>query len=98
MESIHPQHVRHGLFVLDITAPDEAAARLVMASLEQQWATSGITATRRLPGGPGVRARGYAYTRRRNIEYSRRSTLQQAVSSQVSSALLLAVRCFAAVC
>ncbi|WP_327170085.1 DUF6207 family protein [Streptomyces sp. NBC_01336] len=69
MESIDPQHVQEpGLVVLDITAADEATARLVMAYLEQHWATSGITAARRLPGVPGVRARVYADTRRRGPE------------------------------
>ncbi|WP_327713240.1 DUF6207 family protein (plasmid) [Streptomyces sp. NBC_00464] len=68
MEPIDPQHVQDGLVVLDITAADEATARLVMASLEQHWATSGITATRRMPGEPGVRARIYADTRRHATE------------------------------
>ncbi|RPK32035.1 hypothetical protein EES39_39600 [Streptomyces sp. ADI92-24] len=69
MESIDPQHVQEpGLVVLDITAADDATARLVMASLEQHWATSGITAARRLPGVPGVRARVYADIRRRGPE------------------------------
>ncbi|WLQ45621.1 DUF6207 family protein (plasmid) [Streptomyces laculatispora] len=72
MESINPQHVREpGLVVLDITAADEATAQLVMASLEQRWATSGITAIRRLPGVPGVRVWVYADTRRRGPEPDR---------------------------
>ncbi|MGW6202514.1 DUF6207 family protein [Streptomyces sp. NPDC055089] len=73
MESIDPQHVQEpGLVVLDITTADEATARLVMASLEQRWATSGITAARRLPGVPGVHAR---YTRTPAATVPRRAVL-----------------------
>ncbi|MFF9594057.1 DUF6207 family protein [Streptomyces sp. NPDC014646] len=49
-----------GLVVLDITAADEDTLYAVMDGLQQQWATSGITPVRRLPGEPGVRARVYA--------------------------------------
>ncbi|MFI6893589.1 DUF6207 family protein [Streptomyces sp. NPDC050256] len=66
MEAIDAQHVQEsGLVVFDITAADEETAALVMASLEQRWATSGITVARRMPGEPGVRARIYADIRRR---------------------------------
>ncbi|MFF8919037.1 DUF6207 family protein [Streptomyces sp. NPDC015032] len=55
---IDKQHIAEpGLVVLDITAADENTLRAVMDSLQQQWATSGITPVRRLPGEPGVRAR-----------------------------------------
>ncbi|MEW1794607.1 MULTISPECIES: DUF6207 family protein [Streptomyces] len=53
-----------GLVVLDVTAPDEATARAVMAVLERLWATSGITPVRREPGLPGVRGRVHADIRR----------------------------------
>lgn len=65
MEAIDAQHVQEpGLVVFDITAADEETAALVMTSLEQCWATSGITVARRMPGKPGVRARIYADIRR----------------------------------
>ncbi|MFD7232830.1 DUF6207 family protein [Streptomyces sp. NPDC059881] len=54
---------RHAL-VLDITTADEDTLRAVMADLQQQWATSGITPVWRTPGQPGVTARVYADTRR----------------------------------
>ncbi|MFJ6438411.1 DUF6207 family protein [Streptomyces sp. NPDC091416] len=51
MEAIDAQHVQEsGLVVFDITAADEETAALVMASLEQRWATSGITVAGRMPG------------------------------------------------
>ncbi|MEN8655479.1 DUF6207 family protein [Streptomyces sp. 21So2-11] len=65
MEHADEQHVSEpGLVMLDITAADEATAHAVMASLEQWWATSGITPVRREPGTPGVSARVYADIRR----------------------------------
>jgi hypothetical protein len=53
-----------GLLILDITAADETTARAAAAELDRQWATSGITAVRRVPGEPGVTARLYADLRR----------------------------------
>ncbi|MFJ6017526.1 DUF6207 family protein [Streptomyces sp. NPDC092952] len=46
--------------VLDITGGDEDTVRIVMAALEERWATSGISPVQREPGVPGVRARVYA--------------------------------------
>ncbi|MET8680949.1 DUF6207 family protein [Streptomyces sp. NPDC004647] len=69
MERISEAHIGEpGLVVLDITAHDEATAKAVMAKLEQHWATSGITAVRREPGAPGVKARVYADIRRSGTE------------------------------
>lgn len=53
-----------GLVVLDLTAPDEATAHTVMATLERWWATSGITPVRREAGVPGVHARVHMDIRR----------------------------------
>jgi hypothetical protein len=65
MEQIDEQHIcQPGLIVLDVTAADEATARAAMASLEQWWATSGITPVRREPGAPGVKTRVFADIRR----------------------------------
>ncbi|MGA5045227.1 DUF6207 family protein [Streptomyces arboris] len=59
---IAPQHLSEpGLAVLDITAADEDTAHALMDGLQQLWATSGITPTRREPGQPGVRARIHAH-------------------------------------
>ncbi|MEU0270393.1 DUF6207 family protein [Streptomyces sp. NPDC006307] len=49
-----------GLVVLDVTASDEETVTAVMESLQQMWATSGVTRVWRTPGEPGVRARVYA--------------------------------------
>ncbi|WP_335938023.1 DUF6207 family protein [Streptomyces sp. PTD5-9] len=58
---IDQQHISEpGLVVLDITAADEDTVRAVMDGLQRQWATSGITPVRRLPGQAEVRARVYA--------------------------------------
>ncbi|GGR45655.1 DUF6207 family protein [Streptomyces netropsis] len=65
MTRIDDVHVSEpGLVVLDITAHDEATAHAMMASLERQWATSGMGPVRREPGEPGVKARIYADLRR----------------------------------
>ncbi|MFF8919021.1 DUF6207 family protein [Streptomyces sp. NPDC015032] len=62
---IDVQHIAGpGLVVLDIAAADEGTLRAVMEGLQRQWATSGVTPVRRLPGEPGVRARVYADVRR----------------------------------
>ncbi|MGW6391242.1 DUF6207 family protein [Streptomyces sp. NPDC055103] len=62
---IDDQHIAEpGLVVLDVTAADEDTLRTVMDSLQQQWATSGITSVRRTPGEQGVTARIYADVRR----------------------------------
>ncbi|MFF3343650.1 DUF6207 family protein [Streptomyces flavidovirens] len=62
---IDERHIAEpGLAVLDITAADEDTIRTVMASLQQQWATSGITPVWHVPGERGVRARVYADIRR----------------------------------
>ncbi|MGA5001023.1 DUF6207 family protein [Streptomyces arboris] len=59
---IDPRHLSEtGLVVLDITAADETTAHALMDRLQQFWATSGITPTRREPGQPGVRARIHAH-------------------------------------
>ncbi|MFI7236884.1 DUF6207 family protein [Streptomyces cyaneofuscatus] len=61
---IDPRHLSEpGLAVLDITAADEDTAHALMDGLQQLWATSGITPTRREPGQPGVRARVHAHIR-----------------------------------
>ncbi|MER8199060.1 DUF6207 family protein [Streptomyces microflavus] len=58
---IDPRHLSEpGLAVLDITAADEDTAHALMDGLQQLWATSGITPTRREPGQPGVHARIHA--------------------------------------
>ncbi|MCX4791629.1 DUF6207 family protein [Streptomyces sp. NBC_01221] len=63
---IDEQHITEpGLVVLDVTAADENTIRAVMDSLQQRWATSGITPVWRAPGEAGVRARVYADIRRR---------------------------------
>ncbi|MEU7736470.1 DUF6207 family protein, partial [Streptomyces griseus] len=42
MKEISEQHISEpGLVVLDITAADEDTLRLVVAQLEERWATSG---------------------------------------------------------
>ncbi|MFE7948195.1 DUF6207 family protein [Streptomyces sp. NPDC057426] len=62
---IDEQHIAEpGLAVFDITAADETTIRTVMDSLQQQWATSGITPITRRPGEAGVKARVYADIRR----------------------------------
>ncbi|MFH8577096.1 DUF6207 family protein [Streptomyces zaomyceticus] len=62
---IDDQHIAEpGLIVLDITAADEGTLQTVMGSLQQQWATSGISPVRRTPGEPGVTVRMYADVRR----------------------------------
>lgn len=62
---IDEQHLdQPGLAVLDISAADEDTARVVMEVLQQQWATSGVTPVRRVPGQGGVRVRVYADVRR----------------------------------
>lgn len=62
---IDEQHIAEpGLVVLDVSAADEDTIREVMAGLQQQWATSGITPVWRTPGEAGVRTRGYADIRR----------------------------------
>ncbi|SCK54074.1 hypothetical protein YUYDRAFT_07088 [Streptomyces sp. ScaeMP-e48] len=59
---IDPRHLSEpGLAVLDITAADEDTAHALMDGLQQLWATSGITPTRREPGQPGVHARIHAH-------------------------------------
>ncbi|MEI7030709.1 DUF6207 family protein [Streptomyces pratensis] len=64
---IDARHVSEpGLVVLDITAADEETALALMDELQQLWATSGITAIRRDPAQPGVRARVHADIRRTN--------------------------------
>ncbi|MGW7056650.1 DUF6207 family protein [Streptomyces sp. NPDC054887] len=65
MEQVDEQHIREpGLVVLDITAADEETIRVVMAGLQRQWATPGITPVWRTPGESGVKARMYADIRR----------------------------------
>lgn len=59
------EHVAEpGLVVLDITAADEGTAAAVMDTLQQLWATSGVTPVWRTPGKAGVRARVHADLRR----------------------------------
>ena len=71
---IGEQHVAElGLVVLDITAADEDTLRAALEALQQQWATSGVTAARRLPGEPGVRARVYADVYRPGARWSQRA-------------------------
>ncbi|MFD5102733.1 DUF6207 family protein [Streptomyces albidochromogenes] len=61
MEQVDEQHIREpGRVVLDITAADEDTIREVMAGLQRQWTTSGITPVWRTPGEAGVKARMYA--------------------------------------
>ncbi|MFE4337351.1 DUF6207 family protein [Streptomyces sp. NPDC056831] len=56
-----------GLVVLDVTAADENTIRAVMDSLQQRWATSGITPVWRAAGEVGARGRVYADIRRHAI-------------------------------
>ncbi|WP_334665053.1 DUF6207 family protein [Streptomyces cyaneofuscatus] len=59
---IDPRHLSEpGLAVLDITAAHEDTAHALMDGLQQLWATSGITPTRREPGQPSVHARIHAH-------------------------------------
>ncbi|MEU6988541.1 DUF6207 family protein [Streptomyces sp. NPDC046324] len=44
-----------GLVVLDVTAADEDTVRAVMDTLQQQWATSGITPVWHSRERPGSR-------------------------------------------
>ncbi|WP_327372345.1 DUF6207 family protein [Streptomyces sp. NBC_01217] len=63
---IDEQHITEpGLVVLDVAAADEDTIRAVMDSLQQRWATSGITPVWRAPGEAGVRAGVYADIRHR---------------------------------
>ncbi|WP_240799441.1 DUF6207 family protein [Streptomyces sp. A0958] len=61
MKEISEQHISEPCLVaLDITAADEDTLRLVVARLEERWATSGPAPVQRVPGpgrcdGPGVR-------------------------------------------
>ncbi|MEU5288524.1 DUF6207 family protein [Streptomyces sp. NPDC020755] len=65
MKEIGEQHISEpGLVVLDITAADEDTLRLVVAQLEERWATSGPALVRRVPGRAGVTSRVYADIRR----------------------------------
>lgn len=65
MKEIDAQHIAEpGLVVLDITAANEDTLRIVMDSLQQQWATSGVTPVWRTPGQPGITARVHADIRR----------------------------------
>ncbi|MET8889844.1 DUF6207 family protein [Streptomyces griseus] len=65
MREIGEQHVSEpGLVVLDITAADEDTLGLVVAELEERWATSGPAPVRRVPGRAGVTGRVYADIRR----------------------------------
>ncbi|MFB7404113.1 DUF6207 family protein [Streptomyces rubiginosohelvolus] len=69
MKEIDELHLSEsGLVVFDIAAADEETAHQVMAEMGRRWATSGVTALRRDPGAPGVRARVYADTRRAGAE------------------------------
>jgi hypothetical protein len=62
---IDQQHIAEpGLVVLDVTAADENTVHAVMKTLQEQWATSGITPVHRTPGEVGVRGRVYADVRR----------------------------------
>ncbi|MFE7778723.1 DUF6207 family protein [Streptomyces sp. NPDC057445] len=62
--STHSTSPEPGLVVPDVTAADEHTLRAVMKSLQQQWATSGVTPVWRTPGQPGMTARVYADIRR----------------------------------
>ncbi|MGW0564415.1 DUF6207 family protein [Streptomyces sp. NPDC003016] len=65
--STDAQHIAEPcLVVLDVTAADQDTARTVMETLQQHWATSGVTPVQRTPGQAGVKARVYADTRRPN--------------------------------
>ncbi|WP_237302539.1 DUF6207 family protein [Streptomyces sp. S063] len=65
MKEISGQHISEpGLVVLDITAANEDTLRLVVAQLEERWATSGLAPVRRVPGRAGVTSRVYADIRR----------------------------------
>ncbi|MFG3427610.1 DUF6207 family protein [Streptomyces californicus] len=65
MKEINEQHISEpGLVVLDITATDEDTLQLVVARLEERWATSGPAPVRRVPGRAGVTGRVYADIRR----------------------------------
>ncbi|MCX0247853.1 DUF6207 family protein [Streptomyces drozdowiczii] len=65
MKEISEQHLSEpGLVVLDITAAEKDTLRLVVARLEERWATSGPAPVRRVPGRAGVTGRVYADIRR----------------------------------
>jgi hypothetical protein len=55
-KEIGEQHISEpGLAVLDITAAHEDTLRLVVAGLEEHWATSGTRPVRRVPDRPRSR-------------------------------------------